>query len=315
MSVFRIIYLGTPDIAAEPLRALLKDEHFQIPLIVTQPDRPAGRKMELQMSPVKKVAVEFGIPVLTPENINLPEVLEEIRKIEADAAVVVAFGQILSLDFLNLFPLRAVNVHASLLPRWRGAAPIQRALMEGDEQTGVSLQIIVPKLDAGPVLGVRKIRLEDESNAESLYAQMIPLAIDLLKIDFVDYLRGNLSAQVQDDTRVTVARKIKKEDGRINWTLPARQIFNRFRGLYSWPGSWGISNGKVLKIWGMSLEDRKSAGSAKTPGTIVEVLADSFVVVCGEGQLRVTEVQPESRKRQAVREFLLGHPLKVGDTL
>lgn len=308
-----MVFLGTPDIASYCLDSLIQDEHFQVVGVLTQPDRPAGRNMKLQASPVKQLAEKNSIPVLTPEKVNKPEVLETIKAWRAEAAVVVAYGQILPQSFLDLFPNKVVNVHASLLPRWRGAAPIQRAIMEGDNDTGVSLQVVVKKLDAGDVLGTRKIKIRDEDSLEML-EKMKPLAADLLAVEFMDYLRGNLTATPQDESKVTYAHKIEKSEGRVDWSLPARAVYNRMRGLKMGPGAHTLIAGKILKLHSAQVIE----GSAKKMGQPGEVLASSsegIKVACGQGALLLTEVQPESKPRMKAADYLKGRKVEVGEVL
>lgn len=312
MKRFRLLYLGTPDFAVAPLEALLSSSRFEICAVVTQPDRPAGRGYELKPSPVKERALQAGLPVFAVEKID-ESLLEQLKEYRADSAVVVAFGQILKKVFLESFPSGAVNLHASLLPRWRGAAPIQRALMEGDLETGIALQRVVPKLDAGPLIGVRKLVLTDAHTATEVYEQLKPLACDLLMKEYFDYLNGMLVPVSQDESKVTIAQKIQKEEGEVNWARSAQEIVNQFRGLSVWPGVWTYRNGKMLK-----LKKIKVAGgeTQKTPGTVIDVMKDTFHVACGHStRLEIEEVQPESRSVQRVADYLKGYPLQQGDRL
>ena len=199
MSRVRVLFLGTPEFAVTSLQRLIDDEHFEVVAVVSQPDRPAGRKMQLKPSPVKEVALAKGLPVFTPETVNTEEFRAKILELKPESAAVVAFGQILGQKFLDLFPKGCVNVHGSLLPRWRGAAPIQRAVMAGDAETGVALQIVVRKLDAGPVLGIRRLPLSDSMNAFELHEALKGLGADLLHVEYIDYLRGNLFPIAQDE--------------------------------------------------------------------------------------------------------------------
>ena len=319
MSVVRIIYLGTPDFAVAPLEALAKDSHFEIVRVFTQPDRPAGRNLNLRPSPVKEKALELGLSVASVEDINAPEVLEQIRQLNVESAVVVAFGQILKTPFLELFVHPAVNVHSSLLPRWRGAAPMQRAILEGDAETGVALQVMALKLDAGPVLGVRKVALTDDIDITRLYDILKQKACELLQIEFMDYVRGYLQGLEQNPSLVTVARKIKKEEGEIIWSEGARQVFNRIRALKGWPGTWTYRDGKPLKVVNAVLVEGVAVPSGSLPGMVLAAGADGIDVVCGATEggtrelLRVTEVQPESRAAMKVADYLRGYPLKQGD--
>lgn len=309
MTPHRILFLGTPDIAVPCLERLLSVASYQVVGVISQPDKPAGRSMKLQSSPVKQLALTRGLPVLTPESARAPEVLQWIRDLKPDSAVVVAYGQILSRDFLALFAKPAVNVHASLLPRWRGAAPIQRSIMAGDRVTGVALQVIVPKLDAGPLLGKREISIDDETTSLDLYGVLKTRAPELLEVEYLEYLRNLRESVAQDESQVTVAQKVTKEEGLIDWRLSAREINQRIRGLWMWPGSWTIRGGKTLKIW----KTRVLEGSGAA-GSVVNVQPGSFVVACGSGRLEVSEVQPESRARMPVSEYLKGYPLQTGES-
>jgi methionyl-tRNA formyltransferase len=308
---FRILFLGTPDIAVPCLEKLASLPEIEIVGVVTQPDRPAGRHMKLQPSPVKTAALQLGLPVVSPETVKSPEFGSWANEQRAESSVVVAFGQILPKDFLALFSKGSVNVHASLLPRWRGAAPIQRSLMEGDRETGVSLQVIVPKLDAGPLLGARSFVIDDDFTANDLYMKMKIDAASLLENEYLRYLKGELSAVAQDEKFVTIAQKISKEEGLIDWSKEAHIIRNRIRGLWMWPGSWTVRGGKTLKIW-VTKVNAKISGK---PGQIKSVSANSVTVACGSGGLEIFEVQPESRARMPVAEYLKGYPLNVGDLL
>lgn len=312
MSRIRTLFLGTPEIARFCLEAMIKDPHFEVVGVVSQPDRPAGRKMQLQPSPVKSLVLPLGIPILTPENVNSDDVLEQIHELRAEVAVVVAFGQILKQKLLDMFPAKIVNVHASLLPRWRGAAPIQRALMAGDRETGVCLQMMVRKLDAGPLLGSRRFSLGDEMNAFDSYHLCEQLGAQLIQVDLMDYLRGNLSAAPQDETKVTLAAKIDKGEALIDWNKDASVLHNLVRGLVMGPQAYTTSKGKTLKIH----RARPHAGKRglMRPGQVAQVSEKSLLVQCGTGSLELLEVQPESRAKIQINEYLRGYPAKVGDS-
>lgn len=309
MSVIRIAFLGTPDFAKSHLQSLLNDEHYDVVGVVSQPDRPSGRKMKLQPSPVKQLALEHDIPVLSPEKIT-PDVIEEIAGWKAEAAVVVAFGQILSQQFLDLFPGKVVNVHGSLLPLWRGAAPIQRSIMAGDKETGVSLQVMVKKLDAGAVLGERKIEISDEMDAITLHEDMKVMGSELLHVEFMDYLRGNLTPVEQDEAQVTYAHKLCKSESKIDWSQPARIIFNHMRGMKLGPGTYSFLHGKKMKFHHACVSEVQHTAQ---PGEILEVKEQSFVIACGQGALEMIEVQPESRAKMKVVDFLKGYSIQVGE--
>jgi len=312
VSRIRTVFLGTPEIARHCLEGLIKDDHFEVVGVVTQPDRPAGRNLKPMPSPVKKLVESIGIPVISPESVNTPEVLQTLSDWRAEAAVVVAYGQIVSQEFLDLFPRRVVNVHASLLPRWRGAAPIQRALMAGDRETGVSLQVMVKKLDAGDVIGFRKFQLDADMNAIELLQALTALAIELVRVDFMDYLRGNLSAIPQDEALVTYAPKIDKSEAKIRWEKPAVEIHNLVRGLAMNGGAVARVNGKNLKIHRTRVVSDVKVGEAE-PGEIVISSSGRLVVACADQAVELTEVQPESRSRLSIGEYLKGYPLHAGE--
>ncbi len=314
MSKVRVCFLGTPAFAVTALKALLEDEHFEVTGVVTQPDRPAGRKLQLTPSPVKVLALQQGLKVISPESLKAdPSALVEIKTWGAEVAVVVAFGQILNEDFLRAFPFGAVNIHGSILPRWRGAAPIQRAIEAGDTESGVTLQRVVKKLDAGDILGIRRLALGPQMTALELHDQLAFLGADLLRVELMDYVRGNLGPVPQDEAAVTYAKKIDKSESEINWQSAALSIDRKIRGFSYGPGVYTLLQGRKLKLHrAKALPEKKSL---QKPGELVEVNEDHLQVTTGEGVLEIYEVQPESRTRMPVRDFLKGHPLKRGDSL
>jgi methionyl-tRNA formyltransferase len=291
---------------------MIKDPHYEVVGVITQPDRPAGRKLQLQPSPVKALVKPLGIPVLTPEDINAPEVLEAIQTLKAEVVVVVAFGQILKKRFLEAFPARVVNVHASLLPRWRGAAPMQRALMAGDKEGGVSLQVMVRKLDAGPILGERKFELPPAMNALELYEKCMVAGAQLIEVSLMDYLRGNLTPVPQDDSHATYAPKIEKQEADLDWSESAEALHNKVRGLYLAPVAQAYRDGKRVKIYRTCVRDESSA--SLRPGQALEVTDKSLIVQCGKGSLELLEVQPESRAKMPIEAYLRGYPMSKGDS-
>jgi len=306
--------MGTPEIARHCLEAMIKDPHFEVVGVVTQPDRPAGRKLQLQPSPVKQLVLPLGIPLFSPEDVNQDEVLAQLAALRAEIVVVVAFGQILKLKFLSQYPDRVVNVHASVLPRWRGAAPIQRALMSGDVESGVCLQVMVRKLDAGPLLGVRRFAQPPEMDAFESYRLCAELGAQLIEVDLMDYLRGNLTPVPQDESQVTYASKIEKAEAEVDWSKSAVEIHNQVRGLAMGPTASSRLGGKSLKLHRTRVEDlHRLADSASPPGKILETRTKSMLVQCGVGSLELLEVQPESRSKISVQEFLRGYAVKAGD--
>lgn len=314
MSKIRVCFLGTPEFAVTSLKALLEDEHFEVVGVVTQPDRPAGRKLQLTPSPVKLLALSKGLKVFSPESLKQNQlIIDAIQIWKAEVAVVVAFGQILTEDFMKLFNFGAVNIHGSVLPRWRGAAPIQRALEAGDQESGVTLQKIVKKLDAGDILGTRKIALSADINAQELHDQLALLGADLLRVELMDYLRGNLAGVPQEESLVTVAKKIDKSEAEIHWKKSAKEIHNKVRAFVMGPGTFTTWQGKKLKIHKTKVVSELA--QTKDLAHVVEVRDRSFVVQCGVGHLEILEVQPESRNRMPAEDFLKGQALKVGMVL
>jgi len=313
MSVVRVCFLGTPDFAATHLKTLLQDSHFEVVGVVTQPDRPSGRKMQLTPSPVKVLALEKNIPVLTPENLRKePEQFEIIKSWKAEIAVVVAFGQILSQEFLDSFSFGAVNVHGSLLPLWRGAAPIQRSIEAGDDITGVSLQRMVKKLDAGPVIGERKVVLDQHMNATQLYDRLAVLGCELLQVEMMDYIRGNLVAQEQDESKVTFAPKIEKEESLLDFSYTAQKLHNKVRAFSMGPGTYFVYAGKRLKV---HTTFYATENSTEPVGCVSKVLDHELWIQTSSGQLILKEVQPESKSKMLVSDFLKANSIKKGQKI
>lgn len=311
MSVVRVCFLGTPDFAASHLQTLLNDSHYEVVGVVTQPDRPAGRKMQLTPSPVKTLALSKNIPVITPENLRKePEAFETIKSWKAEVAVVVAFGQILSTEFLNSFTYGAVNVHGSLLPLWRGAAPIQRSVQAGDQVTGVALQKMVFKLDAGGVIGERRIQLDEKITASELYSQLAVLGCQLLEVELMDYIRGNLAPIEQDETKVTIAPKILKEESLLSFEKPAKLLHNTVRGFNMGPGTYVMFQGKRLKIHETFYT---TADSTVPPGFVSNISDEGLFIQTSSGQLILKTVQPESKNKMKSSDFLKSVSVKRGE--
>lgn len=312
MSKVRVCFLGTPEFAATALKSMLEDDHYEIVGVISQPDRPAGRKMVMTASPVKTLALSHGLKVLTPESVNKDFMIEQIQSWSAEVAVVVAFGQILSVKFLDLFRYGAVNIHGSLLPKWRGAAPIQRALEAGDKETGVTLQKIVKALDAGDIIGIRKISIDQNMQASDLFPLLARLGCDLLHVELMDYVRGNLSPIPQDHTEMTLAKKIDKSEAKIDFNQSAEKIHNKVRAFNMGPGTFTLLNGKKIKV----LKSSFQAGAGADPmriAKVTEVTSETISVQAASGIFKILELQPESRNKMSVSEFLKGHDLKVGD--
>jgi methionyl-tRNA formyltransferase len=312
MSVVKLCFLGTPDFAALHLESLLKNSNYQVVGVVTQPDRPAGRKMQLTPSAVKTMALKNNLPALTPENLRKEaDAFAVIKSWQADVAVVVAFGQILSQDFLDSFKFGAVNVHGSLLPLWRGAAPIQRSIEAGDLVTGVSLQRMVKKLDAGPIIGERRVELDSEINATELYSQLAVLGCELVNVDLLKYINGEIKPVEQDETAVTLAPKINKEESLIAWDLSAKKIHDRIRAFSMGPGTYAMLSGKRLKIHKTKVISENN--SKEGTGAVVLVNESELHIQTEHGVLALLEVQPESKARMNIQDFLKSVHFKKGE--
>lgn len=307
MSKVRVCFLGTPEFAVQSLKSLLSDSHYEIVGVVSQPDRPAGRKMQLTPSAVKSFALEKGLRVVTPESAKDPAFLEELATWQAEVAVVVAYGQILTQKFMDIFPFGAVNIHGSILPRWRGAAPIQRAVEAGDKETGVTLQKIVKALDAGDVFGVRKVILDDEITAMELHDKLAALSGELLHVELMDYVRGNLMPVPQDPAGVTHAKKLDKSESVLDWNEPALKIHNKVRAFTMGPGTFTTLAGKKVKIHRTRLTSEKSSAAA---GSVISTGDKGLKVQTGGGVLEILELQPESRNKINAAEFAKGHNLE-----
>jgi methionyl-tRNA formyltransferase len=307
----KIIFAGTPEFAVPCLQMLLDSEH-DICAVYTQPDRPAGRGRKLQASPVKELALAAGIPVYQPLTLKTGEDLQQISALNADLMVVVAYGMILTQDVLGAPKLGCINVHASLLPRWRGAAPIQRAVLAGDEKTGVTIMQIVRKLDAGDMLHKEECGIDQTDTASGLQDKLAVLgAIGLAKV-LAQIETGTVHAERQDESLVTYAEKLEKSEAIIDWNQPAADIARKVRGLNAWPVAQTLYQGYVLRIWQAVPVNDDSIGEAtnrsplQEPG-IVRCAGKHLDVATGLGFLRLLEVQLPGGKRMPVQAFLSAH--------
>lgn len=316
----RVVFLGTPDFAVPTLRALLETPHFQVVGVVTQPDRPAGRGQQLQMSPVKRVAQEAGVPVIQPLKVHDPAALEQLRAWEPDFLVVVAFGQILRPAVLAVPRIAPINVHASLLPRWRGAAPIQAAIRAGDQYTGVTTMIMDEGLDTGPILLQDCIPIDPRETGQTLHDKLAPLGA-LLLIHTLDWLlSGSIAPHPQPDNPalISYAPQLKKEDGALDWTASATAIDRHVRAFDPWPGTFTTWNGRRLKILAgvpAAADPGLAPGQvAETRGTSLSALSP-LAIGTGEGVYLPTRLQLEGRQPLDAAAFLRGAPDLPGSTL
>ncbi len=306
-----IVFIGTADIGAPLLRALSNDPRFEVKLVVSQPDKPAGRKLELQPTAIKAEALKLGVPVFQPEKINTPESLAELRKHKPEMIVLMAYGKILKKDLLDLPPMGCINVHASLLPRHRGASPIQFCLLSGDNKTGISIMRMEEGMDTGPVYALFDFPISDEDNAETVWEKIAKLTAEKTPDILVSIAEGKLKPKPQDDSKATFCSKIEKEDGLIDWTEPATTIARKVRAYAGWPGTYTFWAGKRLKIIRGTASDLTFAHE---PGTVT-LEKEQVRVTAGEGELILIEVQLEGKKAQPIGEFIKGHPGFVGSEL
>lgn len=302
--MIRVVYMGTPDIAAVILQRLLR-EPYKIVLAVTQPDRPKGRGKELAKSPVKIVAEEAGIPVFQPLKLRDPEAVKTVAKAKPDMIIVAAFGQILPKEVLDLPKYGCINVHASLLPAYRGAAPIQWAILDGQKETGITIMKMDVGLDTGDILLQKRIEIAPDETGGSLHDRLAELGAEALTEAIPGVIDGSLMPVPQGEMTTPYAKQLTKEMGRLDFTRPAEELERTVRGLYPWPGTYTELDGKLLKIQKAEAVVLKEAGL--TPGTITDITKKSFTFVTAVGGLRVLELQPEGKRRMTTEEFLRGY--------
>ncbi len=305
-----IIFMGTPDFSA-PILRMLYDEGYDIKAVVTQPDRPVGRKRVLTPPAVKATAVELGLPVIQPEKLRGSEELQQILALQPDLVVTAAFGQILPKSLLEAPSLGCINVHASLLPKYRGGAPIHQAVIDGEKETGVTIMYMVEKLDAGDIISQRTIPIEEDDHTGSLFDKLSVVGSNLLKDTLPSIINGTNNRTVQDEAQITFASNISREQERIDWTKDARSLFNQVRGLHPWPVAYTTFEEGNFKIWwarvGQTMHDVK-------PGTVVAIAKDHFDVAAGNGTaLALYDVQPAGKKTHDCRGIFAWYRFKITD--
>jgi len=329
----KIIFMGTPDFAVGVLEALI-EAGYHIACAVTQPDRPKGRGRGVQFPPVKECALKHRIPVFQPVKIKGPEAVAELAGYEADLFIVAAFGQILSSEILHMPRYGCINVHASLLPRYRGAAPIQWAIINGEKESGVTLMQMNEGLDTGDMLAKTVVPIEPTDTGDSLHDKLMEAGAKLLIETLPEIVRGKAAPEKQRDEDSCYAKMLKKSLGRLDWSEDGAYLERLIRGLNSWPGCYTVFRGKTLKIWEASLAEYEDEGheraSAEQSGTdatsgagqisvrnaagsIRNVTKETIEVQTGRGVLVIRSVQPEGKKRMQVKDFLLGYPVKAGE--
>ncbi len=316
-----IVYMGTPEFAVAPLRALL-EAGMDVVGVVTQPVRPRGRGRRPSPSPVEAFARARGIGVFTPRRLKDEEFLADLKALRPDLIVVVAYGKILPAEVLGLPRLGCLNLHASLLPRYRGAAPINYAIMNGETETGLTTMLMDEGMDTGPILMKERVSIGPDETAGELTARLSEVGGGLLVRTVEALVRGEVDAEPQDDSLATYAPSLKKEDGLIDWTRSAEDIKNLVRGVSPWPGAHTRWRGRVLKIHRVRTSDggdvavrETGEGEGARPGTIVSLGREGFIVQCGRGLLEVLELQPENKRRMSAGDFIKGYRPAAGEYL
>jgi methionyl-tRNA formyltransferase len=310
----RIIFMGTAELACASLVALTQVPAFAVLAVVTQPDRPKGRDLKLQPSPVKALATRLGLPVLQPARARDETFAQQLRELQPDLIVVAAYGQILPPAILELPRLGCMNVHTSLLPKYRGASPIQSALLNDESETGVTIMKMDAGLDTGDILTQQSTPITSTDDAQTLHDRLANLGAELLVRTIPDYVVGKITPCSQPTEGVGYAPKITKQDGHLNWTQPARSLWNRIRAFTPWPGAFSYLPAQpkthLLKIWQAEVIDQTGQ-----PGEILQADKTGIVVACGWGALRILKLQLEGGRRLTAQEFLAGHELKPGQRL
>lgn len=304
-----IIFMGTPNFSATVLKGLLESKQYEILAVVTQPDRAVGRKKEIRMTPVKELALDYGLPIYQPEKLSKSAELDSLMNLNADGIVTAAFGQFLPsklLDSVNF----AVNVHASLLPKYRGGAPIHYAIINGDKEAGVTIMEMVKEMDAGDMIARRAIPIEETDNVGTMFEKLALVGRDLLLDTLPSYLAGDIKPVPQDKNQVTFSPNISPEEERIDWTKTNRQLFNQIRGMYPWPVAHTLLNGERFKIY----EATPVEGTGQA-GEILAIRKKELIVAASEGALSLKTVQPAGKPKMTIIDFLngLGRQLSVGD--
>jgi methionyl-tRNA formyltransferase len=323
-SKMKIVFMGTAELSCAGLEKLARDKNFQIAAVVTQPDKPKGRELKLHFSPVKILAEKLKLPVLQPAKARDEKFISELRELKPDLIVVVAYGQILPQAILDLPKFGCVNVHTSLLPKYRGASPIQSAILNGEMETGVTIMKMDAGLDTGEIISQARMPVLPEDNLQTLHDQLAQLGAELLVETILDYVAGKISPKPQPAEGASYAAKIKKEDGKIDWSEPAEKILNRLRAFTPWPGGFtflrnaehrsagramlGAPKPQLLKIWKAEIVEKSDAA-----GEILSADKNGIIVACGKNALRILELQREGGRRLSAQEFLAGNPLKIGE--
>lgn len=305
----KIVFMGTPAFSA-PILRMLVEQGYEVALVVTQPDRPVGRKKILTPTPVKEQALALDLPVYQPERLKDPEQAQKILDLQPDLIVTAAFGQILPTAILEAPKLGAINVHASLLPEYRGGAPIHQAIIDGKKETGVTIMYMVDRLDAGDIISQTTVPIEEMDHTGSMFEKLSIAGKELLQETLPSIIDGTNARTPQDEERVTFARNISREQERIDWNKSARELYNQVRGLHPWPVAFTSLGGTNVKIWWAELAD---SANISQPGEVLELTEDAIIVQTGDGALAIKELQPAGKKRMTAQDYLRGPKLQAGD--
>jgi methionyl-tRNA formyltransferase len=309
----KIVFMGTPDFAVPVLESLIRNEEYHIELVVTQPDRPKGRKRILTPPPVKVIAENHNIPVFQPEKIKND--FDPIKRIEPDLIVTAAFGQLLPKPLLDIPKYGCINVHASLLPKLRGGAPIHYSLLEGHEKTGITIMYMAEKLDAGDIISQKEVVIEENDNVETLHNKLSKIGADLLIQTLPSLFTSNITPVKQNEQEATFAPNISREQEVIDWSRNQRDIFNHIRGLCPWPVAYTKWNNHTVKIWQACISNNTDNGD---PGEVLSISEDAIIVATGDGKaIEITELQPAGKKKMHVADFVrgIGSKMQVGEKL
>ncbi len=307
----RVVFMGTPEFAVPSLQALLEAGH-DVCAVVTQPDRPAGRGQSLRYSPVKQAALDNALPVLQPKRVSADEFMAKLRELKPEVVVVVAFGQKIPREILELPQFGCINVHGSLLPRYRGASPIHWAIIDGNHETGVTTMLLNEGWDTGDMLLQETVSISSEDTAGTLHDKLSTVGAELLVKTLAGLQAGSIRPRPQDDSQANYVRMLKKEDGLIDWSQSAQQLVNFVRGMQPWPVAYSYLGDRLVKVWW--LEPAQSLGEQQSqPGTVMIADGNQMVVSVGDGAVRLVSVQPESGKKMPAGDFVNGYRVKPGD--
>lgn len=306
--------MGTPDFAVPCLEALVASEHYEVVMVITQPDRPKGRGLQKMASPVKEAALKLGLnPILQPERIRNSAELTQMLQCPADFLITVAYGQLLPQICLDHPRIAPINVHASLLPAYRGSAPLHRVLLNGETETGITTMKMVRTLDAGDILLQKSISIGPNETVGELHDRLCLLGSDLLLKTLEAYRAGTMIPVAQDETKVSFAPPIVDLDQKVQWQKSAAVIKNQIRGLNPWPVAYTVYRNQIWKLW--QVQVLSTTGCTATPGEILKITVDGILIQCGQGELLLTEIQPSGKKRMNTADYLRGNPVQVGEFL